>query len=151
MNVVVLQGRLCNEPEVKHTGTDIPVCSVRIAVDAGADPQGGRKADFINVVAWRGTATFLAKYFVKGQQIIVNGRLKSRSWEDADGQKRSTMEVVADNIYFSGSAPNASNAPSGMQAPYTAPVPSYAETGEQARFDFRNDFRPMEDDEDVPF
>ena len=104
LNVVALTGRLVEDPELKTTGNGVSVCSFRIAVDRDYAPQGQeRKADFINVVAWRGTAEFVAKFFRKGQMIAVNGSIQTRQYEDRRGNKRTAVEVVAGSVSFCGS------------------------------------------------
>lgn len=104
LNVAVLMGRLVATPELRHTQSDIPVCSFRIAVDRNFSGKSGeRQADFIDIVAWRNTALFVSKYFQKGQMIAVNGSIQTRSYEDKQGNKRTAVEVVADNVSFCGS------------------------------------------------
>ena len=104
LNVVALTGRLVEDPELKTTGNGVSVCSIRLAVDRDYAPQGQeRKADFINVVAWRGTAEFVAKFFRKGQMIAVNGSIQTRQYEDRRGNKRTAVEVVAGSVSFCGS------------------------------------------------
>lgn len=104
LNVVALTGRLVEDPELKTTGNGVSVCSIRLAVDRDYAPQGQeRKADFINVVAWRGTAEFISKYFRKGQMIAVNGSIQTRQYEDRKGNKRTAVEVVAAGVSFCGS------------------------------------------------
>ena len=80
----------------------MPVASFRIAVDRdfGRGENGERQTDFIDVVAWRQTGEFVSKYFTKGSMAVVSGRLQMRDWTDRDGNKRTSAEVVADNVYF---------------------------------------------------
>lgn len=99
MNHIVLMGRLVREPELRHTRNDKPVASCRIAVERDYDRE---KADFIDIVAWGKQGEFLAKHFEKGQMIAVAGRLQMRDWTTEDGQKRTSAEVVTENIYFAG-------------------------------------------------
>jgi len=104
LNVAVLMGRLVANPELRHTASDIAVCSFRIAVDRNFSSRSGeRQADFIDIVAWRQTAEFVCRYFTKGQMIAVNGSIQTRSYEDKQGNKRTAVEVVADNVSFCGS------------------------------------------------
>jgi len=106
MNQVVLMGRLTRDPELRHTQSGIPVASFTLAVDrrfSGKD-QGERQADFIDCVAWRGTAEFMSKYFNKGRMCAVHGTLQIRDWQDKEGNKRRSAEVVVDNVYFTGDA-----------------------------------------------
>lgn len=100
MNQVVLMGRLTRDPELRHTQSGTAVASFTLAVDRPKNKDGERLTDFIDIVAWRGTAEFVSKYFTKGQMAAVTGRLQLRNWTDKDGNKRVSAEVVADNIYF---------------------------------------------------
>ncbi|MBQ3277449.1 MAG: single-stranded DNA-binding protein [Oscillospiraceae bacterium] len=102
LNHIVLMGRLTRDPELRYTGSNIPVASFRLAVDRDFQPKDGgdRQADFIDVVAWRQTGEFVSKYFTKGSMAVVSGRLQMRDWTDRDGNKRTSAEVVADNVYF---------------------------------------------------
>ena len=102
LNKVFLQGRLVANPEMRHTQQNTPVASFRLAVDRDYKNKttGGKDTDFINCVAWRGTAEFVSQYFYKGRMIVVEGRLQLRNYEDRDGNKRTASEVVASNIYF---------------------------------------------------
>ena len=101
LNHIVLIGRLCADPELRRTNSGTPVTSMRIAVDRDFKNQSGEKeTDFIDVVAWRATAEFVAKYFTKGRMAVVEGRLQIRPWTDNNGNKRTTAEVVAENVYF---------------------------------------------------
>lgn len=105
MNLVVLMGRLTRDPELRHTQSGTPVSTFSLAVDRGYTPKDGgeRQTDFIDIVAWRSTAEFVTKYFVKGQMAAVVGRLQIRDWTDKDGNKRRSAEVIADNVYFTDS------------------------------------------------
>ena len=103
LNHIVLMGRLTRDPELRRTGSGIPVASFSLAVDRdfGSNREPGEKeTDFIDIVAWRSTAEFVSKYFTKGRMAVVSGRLQIRSWQDKDGNKRRSAEVVADNVYF---------------------------------------------------
>lgn len=94
-------GRLVKDPELRRTQSGTAVTSFRLAVDRDFKGQNGEKeADFIDVVAWRGTAEFVSKYFSKGRMAVVEGCLQMRDWTDRDGPKRRAAEVVADNVYF---------------------------------------------------
>ena len=99
VNSVILVGRLVADPELKYTPNGIAVCSFRIAVNRRFKNESGeREADFFTIVAWRQTAEFVANYMSKGRLIAVEGRLQSRSWTDQNGQRRSVVEVSADNV-----------------------------------------------------
>ena len=100
LNVVVLIGRMVADPELKRTQSGVSVSSFRVAVERSFSKEE-RKADFIDVVAWKGTAEFVCKYFHKGSLIAVNGSLQTRNYEDRNGNKRTAYEVVAENIHFS--------------------------------------------------
>lgn len=102
LNKIFLQGRLVADPEMRHTPSGVAVASLRMAVDRDFKDKetGEKKADFINVVAWRSTAEFVSRFFSKGRMAVVEGRLQIRDYTDREGNKRTTAEVVADNIYF---------------------------------------------------
>ena len=102
LNHIVLMGRLTRDPGLRRTGSGIAVASFTLAVDRDYAPKdgGARETDFIDIVAWRSTAEFVSKYFSKGRMAVVSGRLQIRPWEDKDGNKRRSAEVVADNVYF---------------------------------------------------
>ena len=102
LNHITIMGRLTRDPELRRTGSGIAVASFTVAVDrdfSGRD-GGEKETDFIDCVAWRQTGEFVSKYFTKGSMIVVSGRLQIRSWNDKEGNKRRTAEVVADNCYF---------------------------------------------------
>lgn len=101
LNDVKLMGRICNDIELRRTGSGVPVASFTLAVDRDfKNANGEKETDFIEIVAWKNTAEFVHKYFGKGKMAVVSGRLQIRSWSDKDGLKRKTAEVVADNVYF---------------------------------------------------
>lgn len=101
LNRVILMGRLTKDPELRHTQSDIPVASFTLAVDRGYKRDNDAvNADFINIVAWRGTAEFVSKWFSKGQLVAVSGKLQVRNWTDANGNNRTAVEVVADEAFF---------------------------------------------------
>ena len=97
-------GRLTIDPELRRTGSGTAVTSFSLACDRDFKSQSGEKeTDFIDVVAWKNTAEFVSKYFSKGRMAVVEGRLQIRDWTDKAGNKRTTAEVVADNVYFADS------------------------------------------------
>ena len=102
LNHITIMGRLTRDPELRRTGSGIAVASFTVAVDRdfGGRDGGERETDFIDCVAWRQTGEFVSKYFTKGSMIVVSGRLQIRNWNDKDGNKRRSAEVVADNVYF---------------------------------------------------
>ena len=105
MNKVILMGRLTRDPEVRYTQTNnTSVASFSLAVNRRFVRQGEeRQADFINIVAWSKLGEFCSKYFKKGQQVAVTGRLQTRTWDDDQGQKHYITEVVAEEAYFADS------------------------------------------------
>ena len=127
LNRIVIMGRLARDPELRRTQSGIAVTSFRIACDRDFKSQGGEKAtDWIDIVAWRQTAEFVSKYFAKGRLAIVEGRLQSRDWTDKDGNKRTAIEVVADNVYFGDSKRDGADRGDSYGAPaYTAPAGGY--------------------------
>ena len=101
LNHIVLMGRLTRDPELRRTGSGVAVASFTLAVDRDYAAQGAEKeTDFVDIVAWRNTAEFVSKYFAKGRMAVVSGRLQIRNWQDKEGNKRRSAEVVADNVYF---------------------------------------------------
>lgn len=101
LNRIILMGRLTRDPELRRTQSGIAVVSFTLAVARDFKAQDGeRETDFLDVVAWRGTAEFVSKYFDKGRIAIVEGRLQVRDWTDNDGNKRRSYEVLADSVYF---------------------------------------------------
>ena len=101
LNHIVVMGRLTRDPELRKTASGVSVASFSVAVDRDFSQQDGKKeTDFLDVVAWRNTAEFAAKYFIKGRMAVISGRLQIRNWEDTEGNKRRTAEILAENIYF---------------------------------------------------
>ena len=105
MNKVVLMGRLTRDPEVRYTQTNNTlVASFSLAVNRRFARQGEeRQADFINIVAWSKTGEFCSKYFKKGQQVGIIGRIQTRTWDDDQGTTHYVTEVVAEEAYFADS------------------------------------------------
>ena len=128
LNKIFIMGRLTRDPELRRTQSGTAVTSFTLAVDRDFKSQSGEKeTDFIDVVAWRATAEFAAKYFTKGRMAIVEGRLQIRPWTDKDGNSRRSAEVVADNIYFGDSKRDNAGDMGGYSAPaYTAPAGGYS-------------------------
>ena len=122
LNHIVLMGRLTRDPELRRTGSGIPVTTFTLAVDrdfSNNKETGEKETDFIDIVTWRNTAEFVAKYFTKGRMAVVSGRLQIRNWNDKDGNKRRSAEVVADNVYFGDSKRD--GAPGGFDQSYSQP------------------------------
>lgn len=99
LNHISIMGRIVNDLELKTTPNGVDVISFAIACDRDYT-NGDKQTDFIDCVAWRGTAQFISKYFAKGRMIIIAGKLQTRPWTDKDGNKRKAVEIVADNAYF---------------------------------------------------
>ena len=102
MNKVELLGRLTKDPEIRYTQNNTPVASFSLAVNRRFAKEGEQQADFINIVAWNKTAEFCGKYFKKGSQIALAGRIQTRTYED-NGTKKYITEVVAEEVYFADS------------------------------------------------
>lgn len=104
LNHIDIMGRLVADPELRYTQNQTPVCSFCIANEEDYVGEGGkRKTHFVNVVAWRRTAEFVSNFFKKGSMAIISGSLQSREWQDDDGKKRVSWEVVANSVYFGNS------------------------------------------------
>ncbi len=136
LNKIFLMGRLVKDPELRHTQSGVAVATFTLAVDRDVGAKDGqeKQTDFIDIVAWRHTAEFVSRYFAKGRMAVVEGRLQIRPWEDRDGNKRRSTEVIVDNIYFGdsrrsggedgsygGSYTSASSDRQGYTAPQTGP------------------------------
>jgi single-strand DNA-binding protein len=100
LNRTILMGRLTRDPELRHTTNETPVTSFSLAVNRPKFKDAEPVTDFIDIVAWRKTAEFVCQYFQKGQLVAVEGRLQVRSYEDKEGVKRKSVEVVADQVHF---------------------------------------------------
>ena len=130
MNKVELIGRLTKDPEIKMTANQVAFCNFTLAVDRNfKDSNGQRQADFINCVAWRQTATFIQKYFRKGNRLAVIGSIQTRSYEDKNGQKVFVTEVIADEAEFVESQSTQASAPA-PQEPAPAEEQEPAPVGE---------------------
>jgi single-strand DNA-binding protein len=148
-NKVILVGNMTADPELKQTTGGVSVCSFSIAVNRRfAKPdQGQQNVDFINIVAWRQQAEFVSRYFKKGNPILVCGQLQTRSWTDqATGQKRSTIEVQADEVTFVAPASqNGAPAPQGSSyTPDAYGAPSFTSAPAAS-------FEEIPNDGDLPF
>ena len=165
LNRVILMGRITADPELKTTNTGVSVTSFSIAVDRNYVKQGEeRKADFFNIVCWRSTAEFVCRYFGKGSLIAVEGQLQSRQFQAKDGSNRYVVEVVADNVSFTGERRDNNaggynqsyggnqsyGAPSygGNQAYHQEPAPQAPASYQSGS---NSDFQDMQLDDDLPF
>lgn len=144
LNRIVIAGRLTRDPEMRHTQIGTPVTSFTLAVDRDfKDQNGDRQTDFVDVVAWRATSEFVAKFFSKGRMAVVDGRLQIRDWTDKDGNKRRSAEVVADNVYFGDSKRDWDAGAYAAQS---------AGSGGNAPLPTESGFTPLtEDDGELPF
>lgn len=142
-NKVILVGNMTSDPELKKTPNGVSVTSFSIAVSRRFVKQGEQpQADFINIVAWRQTAEFIARYFNKGKPILICGQLQTRSWTDQNGQKRNITEVVADEATFvenKAAGGNAAGTPFGNDEP-----PSYSHGND-------SNFEELSQEDDLPF
>lgn len=147
LNAVQLEGRLTADPELNHTNSDIAVASFNLAVDRSFIKAGEeRQADFIRIVCWRSTAEFAAKYFRKGQLVIVQGSIQTNSYTDKDGIKRKSFEVVATNLHFAESKKNGDGSTS------TANQKSASAGSDNNSVPHDNDdFVIIDGDDDLPF
>jgi single stranded DNA-binding protein (ssb) len=148
LNVVALLGRLTADPELRQTPQGVSVTTFTLAVNRSYVKQGEqRQADFIDIVAWRGTAEFICKYFKKGQMMAVNGSIQTRTYQDKNGNNRKAFEILADNVYFADSKGSAGNSfdDDSSRGAFTAPEPVSYSTGDES------DFAVIDDDEDLPF
>lgn len=97
LNRIIVMGRLTADPQLRQTESGKSVANFTIACDRDHNRE---ETDFIDVVAWQGTAEFVSRYFTKGQMAVVSGRLQMRKYEDRDGNKRTAAEIIADSVYF---------------------------------------------------
>lgn len=134
LNKIILMGRLTADPEIKQTQSGINTVSFSIACERDYAASGEkRQVDFINIVAWRQTAEVISKYFSKGRMIAIEGRLQTRDYTDANGNKHYLTEVVANRAYFADSKPDWQT---------KSDIKSQEQTAE---------YEEIDDDEDVPF
>lgn len=146
LNKVILMGRITKDIELKYTQSNTAVCSFSVAVERNFARQGEeRQTDFINVVAWRQQAEFVAKYFGKGRMINVVGSLQTRAWDDQSGQKRYATEVIAEEINFCGE-PKQGGESGARSAQSFQPQPSFSAPQPEI-----SGFQPIDIDDDLPF
>ena len=159
LNVVAIMGRLVADPELRTTQSGTAVCSFRIACDRNVARRGEqRQADVSDIVAWRQQAEFVSKYFQKGSLIAIEGSLQTRQYQDKNGNNRTAVEVVANNVNFAGSK----SSTQGGGAAYQHAAPSYQNQQAPARpaaveaapsYSAGNadDFAVIDDSDDLPF
>ena len=146
LNQIAIQGRLARDPELRRTNSGKAVTSFTLVCERDFKNQqtGEKEVDFIECVAWGGTAEMVEKYFHKGQMAVATGRLQLRDWADKNGQKRRTAEILVNSIYFFGSKGSGTQASSGADNGYStpayqapAPVENFAELdGEDEQLPF---------------
>ena len=142
LNKVILGGRLCADPELRQTNSGIMVTSVGLAVNRkyqGADQAV--QTDFFNLVAWRTTAEFITKHFRKGSSVCVVGQVQVRNYTDAQGAKRTSVDVVADEVYFVDSKSE--------QVQGAAPAAGAASGANASAND--GNYEVLDDESDLPF
>lgn len=100
MNKIFLIGNLTRDPELSETNSGISVCRFSIAVNRRRTGDGEQQTDFFNVTAWRGLAENVAHFCKKGNKVAVTGSIQIRQYEDRDGQKRTSVDVTADEVEF---------------------------------------------------
>ena len=134
LNKITLGGRLTATPELRQTQSGTMVTSVGLAVNRRPGSDGKTVTDFFNLVAWRGMAEFISKYFHKGSSICVTGSVQIRNWTDKNGAERTSVDVNVDEAYFVDSKDEASSPIEAAEAPADAPS-----------------FTELPPDEDLPF
>lgn len=156
LNVIAIMGRLVADPELRTTQQGTNVCTFRIACERSYTPKGQqRQADFVDIVAWGKTAEFICKFFQRGSMIAIDGSLQTRNYQDKQGNKRTAVEVVANNISFAGA--KAADKPAARdfdqqtqnytheaKAAQNAPQPAYTQGS-------MDDFAVINDTDDLPF
>lgn len=153
MNVVVLVGRLAQDPVMRTTSNGHSVCTFSLAVDRRFSSQDQQTADFINIVAWNRQAELICQYLGKGRQIAIQGRLQTRSYQAKDGTKRYVTEVVLENFDFIGSRNDSGNFNQQNQnyGYNQNPRPNNAQNQQDDRLEIDDDFSLLSDDDEVPF
>ena len=134
LNHMTLQGRLTRDPELRNTQSGTPVCSFTVAWSEKYKETETKL--FLNCTAWRGTGEMVSKYFSKGKEIVVEGKLSTRDWTDKEGGKRTTNEMTVERVHFCGPKDNAASDfhPAGVPVDVRA-----------------DDFQEIEDDGELPF
>ena len=152
LNKAILMGRLTRDPELRQTPNGISVVTFTLAVDRSYAKAGTEKqTDFIDIVAWRSTAEFVSRYFKKGMQVAVTGRIQTRKWKDQNDQNRVSVEVVADEVFFADSKrePSTGGAFASPAPRLDAPAPNYGAPSFQSQDTSFEDLSA--DDDELPF
>ena len=142
-NLAVLSGRLTADPELKTTPNGVSVCPFTIAVERKFKQGEERQADFINIVAWRGTAEFVSKYFTKGSMIGIEGAIQTRKYQDKEGNNRTAFEIIANNVQFIESKRSEGNGEGNSLPTPHDPLPQFTAQLSQ--------FEEIANDDDLPF
>lgn len=149
LNRVVLMGRLAADPELRQTPNGVSVTSFRIAVNRTYNRD---LTDWIDIVAWRQQADFVSRYFNKGSMIIVEGSIQSRSYEDRNGNKRTAVEVVADQVHFAESKGTAQRNTASQDFPVPSEISNEPAKGSSFSVGNMDDYEELDtDDGDLPF
>ncbi|HCC35021.1 MAG TPA: single-stranded DNA-binding protein [Ruminococcaceae bacterium] len=147
LNVAILMGRLTADPELRHTQNSIPVTSFTLAIDRSYAKSGTeRVTDFIDIVAWRSTAEFAAKYFRKGQLVAVEGSIQVRAYVDKNGNNRRAFEIQASQVHFAERKRDAYEAPGGTPPQYEPSAPPAFDNSGMGDFE-----EIVGTDDDLPF
>ena len=140
LNSCTIQGRLAADPQLRQTTSGKSVCSFRIACNRnfGKDLE----TDWLDCVAWGQTGEFVSKYFQKGAQILLQGSIQTRQYQDKNGNNRKAIEINAERVFFCG----------GKQTQGNAETPAQSHTAaNESTLDNSGSFAPIEEDEDLPF
>lgn len=151
LNVIAVMGRIVADPELRKTTTGISTTTFTIACDRNFVKQGEeRQTDFFDIVCWRSSAEFACKYFSKGQLVVVNGSLQTRSYEDKEGKKRKVYEIVADNLHFA-EGKKSTSGQNTTASTGTAPSPAQKDEPTTEYQSGLDDFAVVDESEDLPF
>lgn len=144
INKVIEMGNMCADPELKQTQGGTSVCSFNIAVNRYSKDPTEKKVDFFTVVAWGPKAEFVCRYFKKGQAIVIVGRLENRDWQDKNGNKRISTEIIAEEISFGGNRESSTEAKNQPYTPTAYATPAFASNNQ-------DQFEEIPGDESLPF
>ena len=143
LNKVILIGNITADPELKQTQSGTSVCSFNVAVNRNFGKLDEKKVDFFTVVAWQAKAEFVSRYFKKGSGIVIVGRLENREWQDKQGNKRISTEIIAEEISFAGGKESSTEAKNEAYVPSAYATPTFASNSQN--------FEEIPGDESLPF
>lgn len=149
INRIILQGRLVADPELRRTQSGTSVCSFTVAWSETVKER--ETTLFLDCVAWQGTAEMICKYFQKGRELALEGRLTSRVYEDKNGQKRKAVELVVDRVHFCGKKDDTAAAPPYTAKTYSAPAEDRYRPAGRAVDVSAEGFDELDEDEEIPF